>query len=112
MKELTDQSTNLFGKKERTGMSGLVPDLSPDEEQINLATKLAKGKIVYECLTISKITGQDTITGACPLLTLTEGCSKPLIMLEEGVGCENGVSKISSMNINELPRTVDIPLVT
>ncbi len=122
MKELTDPSTNLYYKpRKRMGMGGLAdarvlraPVLnnplqtsSPndesikrnnDEHQINVATELSKGKVVDKCVTLGLVEGKETIISSCPLLSLTEGCSKPLVMLDEGISCPegNGLLRIKS----------------
>lgn len=126
MKELTDQSTNLYDKpRKRTGMGGLAdarvlrapvvekPSKTPSpddkganilsiEHQISVATELAKGKVVDKCVTFGLVEGRNTIVNTCPLLSLTEGCSKTLVMHEEGVSCPegNGLLRIQSETIS------------
>lgn len=85
-------------------------DGTNESHQLHVATKLMEGKVASPCVKTAFVDGTETIVSKCPLLSLTEGCAKALIIENETVSCpkENGPIKIQSLAIGEIAISPDV----
>ncbi len=87
-----------------------LPELIMDEKYLMMqvalgdARELMKGKVVNVCMSVKKERERSVIGSQCPLLSLSEGCNKNLVMQNNVVSCPEGrgALRISSEKIENI----------